>query len=71
MKRFQIILVTVACLVVLTVVTQNTQSVQTKLLFVTFTMPRALLLIITFLAGCVTGLVVALQIRRVRSEKKP
>ncbi len=34
---------------------QNTQVVETKILFMTISMPRALLLIITFVAGFITG----------------
>jgi len=70
MKRFRIILAIVISLLILIVVLQNTQSVETQLLFAKIVMPRALLLLITFLAGCVTGLVVALQIRRGRSADK-
>ena len=59
----------VISLLILIVVLQNTQSVETQFLFARIVMPRALLLLITFLAGCVTGLAVALQIRRGRADR--
>jgi len=51
----------IALLVVLTVIVilQNTQAVDTKLLFVTVTMPRALLLLVTFLGGLAMGFVLS------------
>jgi uncharacterized integral membrane protein len=51
----------IALLVVLTVIVilQNTQAVDTKLLFVTVTMPRALLLLVTFLCGLAMGYVLS------------
>ena len=59
MQQFYVILVLVVSLLVLIVILQNKQSVETKLLWITITMPRALLLIICFLAGVLTGLVTA------------
>jgi len=44
-------------IVVIIVVLQNTQAVETKLLFFTVTMPRALLLLITLAVGVVAGLI--------------
>jgi len=51
----------IALLVVLTVIVilQNTQAIDTKLLFVTVTMPRALLLLVTFLCGLAMGYVLS------------
>jgi uncharacterized integral membrane protein len=46
-------------LLVLVVVFQNTEPVATRFLFVTFTMPRAALLVITFLIGTVAGLLLS------------
>lgn len=71
MKRFRLILAAIISLLVLIVVLQNTESVETKLLFMSFSMPRALLLIITFLGGGVAGLLFSLQIggRKGKSSK--
>lgn len=55
----------VAVLLVI-VVLQNTQSVETKILFVTVAMPRAVLLFVTLLVGFVLGLGVASWFRRNR-----
>ena len=51
----------IVLLVVLTVIVilQNTQAIDTKLLFVTVTMPRALLLLVTFLCGLAMGYVLS------------
>jgi uncharacterized integral membrane protein len=43
----------------LIVVFQNTEAVATRFLFITFTMPRAALLGITFLVGIGSGLLVS------------
>ena len=59
MKKIRIICITVACLLMLVIILQNTQAVETRILFASVSMPRALLLIITFLAGLVTGLMVS------------
>lgn len=55
MKKFKNALVVVIVLLVIIIILQNTQAVETKLLFMTITMPRALLLILTFLVGFVGG----------------
>ena len=57
MKKLKMTVIVVVSLLVLIVVLQNTQSVETKLLFVTITMPRAFLLFLTFLFGFVVGAV--------------
>ena len=55
MKKLKMTVIVVVSLLVLIVVLQNTRSVETKLLFVTITMPRAFLLFLTFLFGFVVG----------------
>ncbi|VGO16779.1 hypothetical protein PDESU_05371 [Pontiella desulfatans] len=54
-------------LLVLIVVFQNTQAVETRFLFVSFTMPRAALLTITFMVGAVAGLLLSFAL----SKKTP
>ena len=51
----------IVLLVVLTVIVilQNTQAVDTKLLFMTITMPRALLLMVAFLCGLAMGFILS------------
>ncbi len=45
--------------VIVTVILQNREPVETKFLFATFTMPGAALLLLTFLFGCALGVLVA------------
>jgi len=44
------------------VVLQNTDEVETKLLFATVTMPRALLLFVTFAVGILVGLALGVKL---------
>ena len=60
-------LAAIAIILVLTVIVifQNTDSVTTKILFMTLEMPRAVLLILTFLLGAAVGVLFAF----IRSRK--
>jgi hypothetical protein len=60
MARAKLIAALVLVVAALTIVLQNTQAVETKILFVTLTMPRAALLAITMLIGIGIGMLVAL-----------
>jgi len=62
MKKFKIIAIAVVSLLVLIVILQNTESVETKLLFVKITMPRAFLLMLTFLFGFIAGLLATIRL---------
>jgi uncharacterized integral membrane protein len=55
-KTYAIITLAVAAVVV---VLQNTQSVETRVLFFTFRMPRVLLLVLNLLVGFFVGVMVA------------
>ena len=57
MSHRVLILLALAAVVIL----QNTESVETRLLLATITMPRALLLAVTFLFGAVFGLVLGVR----------
>ena len=59
-KRPPIRLIVVAVLAILSLVLvlQNTATVETKILFATVAMPRAVLLAITFLLGVIVGLLI-------------
>lgn len=59
MKKTKIIVLVVITLLALIVFLQNTENVKTKLLFTTITMPRVLLLMLTFMAGFIVGLITA------------
>ena len=64
MKRLKIAGVALLAVLVLIVILQNTTAVETKLLFVTVTMPRAILLIVTMLIGYVLGVATVFTLGR-------
>ena len=57
MKKAKVILTIVILLLALIVSFQNTETVETKFLLMTFTMPRVLLLLLTFTLGFVGGMI--------------
>ena len=67
--RIRIAIAIVVAILVVIVVLQNTQTVETKLLFVTIAMPRAVLLLVTLLVGFALGLIAATWLSR-RPPKK-
>ena len=69
MRKAKIIVILIVSLLSLIVFIQNRQAVDTKLLFVTVTMPLALLLIITFIMGSILGLIIASYV--LRKPRKP
>jgi len=69
MKKFKTIVIALVLILVLIIVLQNTQSVETKFLFAKVTMPRAFLLMLTFLFGFVTGLLTTLSLGRKANRK--
>jgi uncharacterized integral membrane protein len=58
-KKIKIIGGAIVALLIVIVVLQNTESVQTQLLFVSITMPRAALLFGTLLIGFALGVLTA------------
>lgn len=64
MKKAKIITIVVIVLLALIVFLQNTQAVETRFLFLTVTMPRVLLLFVTFVLGFVGGLITASYVLR-------
>ena len=60
MKRLKLLMTLILTLFVLTVVIQNVDSVETRVLFWTLAMPRALLLFLSVLTGFVLGLLTVL-----------
>ncbi|GEM_PF-1201889 len=55
-KKAKIIAIIVFVVLSLIVILQNTEQVETKFLFFSFTVSRALLLIFTFLFGLIVGM---------------
>jgi len=64
MRKTKIVVILIVSLLSLIVFIQNRQAIDTKLLFVTITMPLALLLILTFIMGSILGLVIASYVLR-------
>ena len=55
MKKVKLIAIIVISILAFIIFLQNTESVETRILFMKVSMPRAILLILTFLAGFVAG----------------
>ena len=68
MSKTKAVIIAVVGLLVLIIVLQNTQAVETKLLFFSVTMPRAVLLFGTMLIGFALGVLTASRIGRRRKE---
>ena len=64
MKRAKIIVILVISLLALVVSMQNTEAVETKVLFANIIMPRVLLLILTFITGFIAALITASHVLR-------
>ena len=64
MTKLKVVVLAIVGLLVLIVVLQNTEAVETKLLFVSVTMPRAILLFGTLLIGFLLGVLTAGRIAR-------
>lgn len=60
MKQMKIIGIIVLVLLCLIILLQNTATVETRILFITITMPRAVLLLITTCIGFALGVLVSL-----------
>ena len=72
MKRFKMISIAVLTLLGIIIILQNTAQVETKVLFFSITMPRAILLMATTLIGFALGILVALFFpRKEQSQKLP
>jgi uncharacterized integral membrane protein len=69
MKELRLIVTLVLAVLVIIVVLQNTDAVETQLLFATVTMPRAVLLLTTALIGFALGILIALV--WMRKQEKP
>ena len=70
MSRWKLIVTVVLAALAIIVVLQNTQSVETKVLFITIAMPRAMLLLVTLLIGFVLGVITAGHVAR-KKNKEP
>ena len=64
MERFKMITTGILALLGTIIILQNTAPVETKILFLTITMPRAILLIGTTLIGFALGVLVSFYFQR-------
>ncbi len=64
MERFKIISIAILALLGVIIILQNTEPVETKLLFLSITMPRAILLMGTTLIGFALGVLVSFYFQR-------
>ena len=67
-KQIKLIAILFVCIGAVTVFLQNTEVVQTKILFATLRMSMALLLMLTFILGYIVGLISMTQFRRTRPK---
>lgn len=66
-KAKLVVLIVVVVLAVI-IFLQNTQTVETRILLLKFQMSRALLLILTFLLGLLTGVLLATNVLRKKTK---
>jgi len=62
MYKLKLAAIAVLAVLVVVLVLQNTQPVQTRVFFATVTMPGAVLLLVTGVTGFVIGVLVALMV---------
>jgi len=70
MEKTKLYVALALILLVLIVVLQNTDPVATHFLFITFTLPRAALLTITFLLGAVAGILLSFTLLKRKTKKQ-
>lgn len=68
MAKLKVIAVLLAVVLMTIIVIQNTEVVETRVLFLTMRLPRALLLALTFAAGAIVGLLIAVSMSRQKPE---
>ena len=68
--KTKLVALCILALLLVVIVFQNTESVETKVLFVTIIMPRAVLILVTSLLGFAAGVLVAVLFsRKTRSSR--
>jgi uncharacterized integral membrane protein len=70
MNRFKMISIAILTLLGIIIILQNTEQVETRLLFLSITMPRAILLMGTTLIGFALGILVSLFFQRREQPKE-
>jgi putative membrane protein len=70
MNRFKMISIAILTILGVIIILQNTEPVETKLLFLSIVMPRAILLMGTTLIGFALGILVSFFFQRKEQPKK-
>ena len=70
MNRFKMISIAILALLGVIIILQNTEPVETKLLFLSITMPRAIFIMGTTLIGFALGILVSFFFQRKEQPKK-
>jgi len=70
MKQAKFIAVIILALLCLIILLQNTATVETRILFITITMPRAVLLLTTTAIGFALGVLVSLIMCKKQKSKQ-
>ena len=68
MKHWKLFLAILGAVLVIIIILQNTESVETRLLFMRVSMPRAILLLLTGLIGFVVGMITAMTMKRTKKS---
>jgi uncharacterized integral membrane protein len=71
MNQLKVVVIAILAVVVVIVVLQNTQAVETKLLFLTLTLPNAVLLFGTLIIGFMIGVLTAGHIVSIAKRRPP
>lgn len=69
-SKFKLVVLIVTVVLAVIIFLQNTQTVETRILLLTFQMSRALLLMLTFLLGLLTGVLLATNVLRKKKDAK-
>ena len=69
MNRFKMISIAILTILGVIIILQNTEPVETKLLFLSIVMPRAILLMCTTLIGFALGILVSFFFQRKEQPK--
>jgi len=69
-SKFKLILLIVVVVLAVIIFLQNTQTVETRILLLKFQMSRALLLMLTFLLGLLTGVLLTTNVLRKKKDGK-
>ena len=70
MNRFKMISITILTILGVIIILQNMETVETRLLFFTIPMPRAVLLMVTTLIGFALGILVSFFFQRKEQPRK-